>query len=103
MGRHKAPTYRLDLTMFWHLLIVVAFEAHSALTHKYESITGVVNVEDYYPTNKKEFGTGYNTIKLQRTYTTAVELSKEQLLNSGFISFKYQIELCETRDEFNKK
>ena len=38
-------------------------------THAYEpdNIMGVVTINDYYPTNKKEFGTGYNTVTLQRT------------------------------------
>ena len=71
-------------------------------SHAYEpdNIMGVVTISDYYPTNKKEFGTGYNTVTLRRTYTNPVEVSTEHFLGGGYISCEFEIKLCKSREEF---
>ena len=51
------------MTTFPILLLLI-----SSVARAFEpvDIMGVVTISDYYPTNKKEFGTGYNTVTLRR-------------------------------------
>ena len=58
-------------------------------------------IKDSFPTSQAnvEFGTGYNTVNLERTYNTAVEVSRG-VNRGGYIECTYRIKLCKSRDEF---
>jgi len=81
------------------MFIFVLFTAASAFRN--DDIQGVTVIKDSFPTSQAnvEFGTGYNTINLQRTYNSAVQVV--QGLNSGgYIECTYKIKLCKSREEF---
>ena len=66
-----------------------------------DHIQGVTVIKDHFPTSQAnvEFGTGYNTVNLQRTYNSAVQVSRG-LNRGGFIECTYRIKLCKSREEF---
>jgi len=58
-------------------------------------------IKDNFPTSQAnvEFGTGYNTVNLQRTYNSAVQVNRG-LQAGGYIECTYRIKLCKSREEF---
>lgn len=66
-----------------------------------DNIQGVTVIKDSFPTSQAnvEFGTGYNTVNLERTYNSAVEVTRG-LNRGGYIECTYRIKLCKSRDEF---
>jgi len=81
--------------MLLFILLATASAFHS------DDIQGVTVIKDNFPTSQAnvEFGTGYNTVNLQRTYNTAVEVSRG-LQSGGYIECTYKIKLCKSREEF---
>ena len=68
-----------------------------------DDIQGKVVVKDSFPTTMDniEFGSGYNSINLKRTYNTAVDVDREEgMPQGGFIEINFKIKLCKSREEF---
>ena len=84
------------------ILLSLAGIAHGGLGYDSEDIQGVTVIRENFPTTQVnvEFGTGYNTVTLQRTYNSAVEVERVQLAKGGFISCNFKIKLCKSREEF---
>ena len=86
--------------MFWLFYLVsitIASQSH-------DNIQGQIKITDNYPTSIKEidWGTGYNSVKLTRTYNEPVDVKMPVSAYKGFIELSYKIELCKTREEFQK-
>ena len=64
--------------------------------------TGKVIIKDSFPTTMEniEFGSGFNSITLKRTYNTAVDVDRTALPRGGFIEINFKIKLCKSREEF---
>ena len=84
------------------LLLIVPGVIHICTCYDYERIQGVTVIKDNFPTKQAnvEFGTGYDTLTLQRTYNTAVNVQREGQRKSGYIECTFKIKLCKSRDEF---
>ena len=82
------------------LLVLILAVATVECFHN-DNIQGVTVIKDSFPTSQAnvEFGTGYNTVNLERTYNTAVEVSRG-VNRGGYIECTYRIKLCKSRDEF---
>lgn len=67
-----------------------------------DDIQGVTVIKDNFPTSQAnvEFGTGYNTVTLTRTYNSAVHVKRGLAGGGGFIECTYKIKLCRSREEF---
>ena len=82
------------------IFVFILFISASAFHN--DNIQGVTVVKDNFPTGQDdvEFGTGYNTVKLQRTYNSAVQVNRRHDLTRGYIECTYKIKLCKSREEF---
>ena len=82
------------------MLFFILFATVSAF-HS-DDVQGVTVIKDNFPTSQTsvEFGTGYNTVTLQRTYNSAVQVSRGLHSNKGYIECTYKIKLCKSREEF---
>ena len=82
------------------IFVFILFISASAINN--DNIQGLIVVKDNFPAGQDdvEFGTGYNTVKLQRTNNSAVQVNKGLDLSGGYIEYTYKIELCKSREEF---
>jgi len=83
------------------LILVLASPVYAGTSFGNDDIQGVTVIKDNFPTTQEnvEFGTGYNTVTLQRTYNSAVNVQKG-LQSGGYIECTYKIKLCKSREEF---
>ena len=75
--------------------------SHTNALH-HDHIQGVIVIRNCFPTSQAnvEFGSGYNTVKLQRTFNNAVEVDLNDTKGS-IISCHYLMKLCQSKEEFH--
>ena len=83
------------------ILLLLFLSVTTCTAFHTDNIQGVSVIKDNFPTSQAnvEFGTGYNTVNLQRTYNSAVHVTKG-LQRGGYIECTYRIKLCKSREEF---
>ena len=95
----KSKRYSDISYIFDKMLLFILLSTASAFHN--DDIQGVTVIKDNFPTSQAnvEFGTGYNTVNLQRTYNSAVQVQRG-LKSGGYIECTYRIKLCKSREEF---